>query len=48
MVKKDRDEDQSQKEKSGKLVTNGRGNNNVDAVGTVESSSAAASSQASA
>lgn len=48
MVKKDRDEDGRQKENSGKLETNGRGNNNVDQVGIVESSSAAASSQASA
>lgn len=48
MVKKDRDEDGRQKENSGKLETNGRGNNNVDQVGIVGSSSAAASSQASA
>lgn len=42
MVKKDREEDQRQKENAGKLVTNGRGNNNVD-VGTVESASSQAS-----
>lgn len=46
MVKKD--DDQRPKKNSGKAVTNGRANENVDALGNVESSSAAASSQASA
>lgn len=47
MVKKD--EDEKQKRNSGKVVSNGRANNGeADAVGSVETSSAAASPQGSA
>lgn len=46
MVKKD--DDQRPKKNSGKVVTNGRANENVNSLGDVESSSAAASPQASA
>ncbi|KAM5558499.1 protein translocase subunit SecA, chloroplastic [Rosa sericea] len=46
MVKKDGD--QRENKKSGKLVTNGSGNGNPNSVGSVESSSAAATPQSSA
>ena len=46
MVKKDEDQREKKNSGKGKGVTNGRANENLDAVGNVESSSTAASPQA--